>query len=986
MVFRSKITQKLRAFLPSSSRRPHIQQDLHSDYNANMDTSNADWHDSYLSRLLSARFMEILGLVLLICAVGIAASLLSFNPHDPSFNTATGTQPTNLLGRGGATLADSLIQWLGLGSIMPVLILLAWTWRLVRHHNLDKPLIRFIAAFLLCPAGALFVGTFQLVVPGLDVAWPASSGLSGQVGVSLAHRLLNVMTAEMGSMGNLVAIIIASLLVVLLIPFAMGLHSHEWRSVAYGIVTLVRWPLRALRQRQPNHPSQAPSDQHLYRPQAGGPTRNGAIATTGNSLPSGFLRRNLVRQDPRILPTSLETPSHLAASPAHPWMHPPQSPSPWQQPHENEASSSNPPKVPQPEPVEKPTNPYGEKLAHIYRDSDRPAPQPIVPTVDEDDFENEDTPSTPPQHTSKPSEGAADFLKRFISRTREDDPSPATQQAAPPLSNYLTPPPPETSAQQPSPTTPPIRTNSVGKVTEVAPPYPASGWLPPSLDLLNPPPASHLVGPSEESLKANAQLLESVLRDYGVQGTINEYRAGPVVTLYELEPAPGVRSSRVIGLADDIARTLAVLSVRIATVPGRNAIGIEVPNSTRETVYFPELLHSDEWKNGKSKLPLALGKDIAGEPVYADLAKMPHLLVAGTTGSGKSVGINAMILSLLYRLSPEDCRLIMIDPKILELSVYDGIPHLMTPVVTEPPKAVSALKWAVQEMDRRYRLMADHQVRNISGYNDRIRRLKASGKTPTRRVQTGFDPETGRPVFDEHRLTLEHLPYIVIVIDEMADLMMVAGKEIESSVLRLAQKARAAGVHVIMATQRPSVDVITGTIKANFPTRISFQVTNKYDSRTILGEQGAEQLLGRGDMLFMQGGSRITRVHGPFISDEEVEAVVADLRTKGEPVYNADVTADEEPEESAPSRSNSKSNSDSDGNSDLYQQAVELVVREQRASTSFVQRHLSIGYNRAANVIDQMEREGIISSANHVGRRNVLMSRSELEDSEDEET
>lgn len=343
-----------------------------------------------------------------------------------------------------------------------------------------------------------------------------------------------------------------------------------------------------------------------------------------------------------------------------------------------------------------------------------------------------------------------------------------------------------------------------------------------------------------------------------------------------------------------------------------------------------------------------------------------------------------MILSLLYRLSPEDCRLIMIDPKILELSVYDGIPHLMTPVVTEPPKAVSALKWAVQEMDRRYRLMADHQVRNISSYNDRIRRLKASGETPTRRVQTGFDPETGRPVFDEHRLPIEHLPYIVVVIDEMADLMMVAGKEIEASVLRLAQKARAAGVHVIMATQRPSVDVITGTIKANFPTRISFQVTNKYDSRTILGEQGGEQLLGRGDMLFMQGGARITRVHGPFISDEEVEAVVADLRTKGEPVYNADVTAEEEQEDTAPSRTSGRGN-DGDGNNEMYDKAVDLVVREQRASTSFVQRHLSIGYNRAANIIDQMESEGIISSANHVGRRNVLMDRSALNDQDDDE-
>ena len=418
-------------------------------------------------------------------------------------------------------------------------------------------------------------------------------------------------------------------------------------------------------------------------------------------------------------------------------------------------------------------------------------------------------------------------------------------------------------------------------------------WRFPPLSLLAPAPARSAIGaPSEEALQANARLLESVLSDYGVQGQIVEIRPGPVVTLYELEPAPGIRSARVIGLADDVARSLSVTAVRIATVSGRNVIGIEVPNARRETVYLSELLSSDEWgrHQGHGRLALALGKDISGSSIIADLARMPHLLVAGTTGSGKSVGINAMILSLLYKMSPDQCRLILIDPKMLELSVYEGIPHLMAPVVTEPKKAVVALKWTVREMERRYRAMSQLSVRNIGGYNERVADARAKGEVVTRRVQTGFDSETGKPIFEDQPLALEPLPFIVVVIDEMADLMMVAGKEIEVTVQRLAQMARAAGIHVVMATQRPSVDVITGTIKANFPTRISFTVISKFDSRTILGEQGAEQLLGQGDMLYMAGGGRITRVHGPFVSDKEVEEIVAYLREQGEPAYLDEVT------------------------------------------------------------------------------------------------
>ncbi|MEL0133609.1 MAG: DNA translocase FtsK 4TM domain-containing protein [Rhodobiaceae bacterium] len=492
--------------------------------------------------------------------------------------------------------------------------------------------------------------------------------------------------------------------------------------------------------------------------------------------------------------------------------------------------------------------------------------------------------------------------------------------------------------------------------------------LPPSRLLAAPGKAAS--GPSKQALEETAAQLEHVLGDFSVKGDITESRYGPVVTRHDLVPAPGTKSQRVISLADDIARSMSAVSVRVAVVPGQNVIGIELPNVDRQMVVLREIFDHAAWQEDGGDLPMALGKDIAGAPVIVDLAKMPHLLVAGTTGSGKSVGINAMILSLLYRHTPETCRMILVDPKMLELSVYDGIPHLLSPVVTEPSKAVTALKWAVREMESRYRNMAKLGVRNIAGYNQRVAEARADGEVLTRRVQTGFDAETGKPVFEEEILDLAPLPFIVVVIDEVADLMLVAGKEIEAAVQRLAQMARAAGIHVIMATQRPSVDVITGTIKANFPTRISFQVTSRIDSRTILGEQGAEQLLGRGDMLFMEGGGRVMRVHGPFVSDNEVEAVANFLRKQGEPDYNDKVVAEEEEAEAMAGATGDLLG----GGSSLYDQAVQLVVREQKASTSFVQRHLKIGYNRAATIIEEMEGNGIISAANHVGKREVLVT------------
>ncbi len=502
----------------------------------------------------------------------------------------------------------------------------------------------------------------------------------------------------------------------------------------------------------------------------------------------------------------------------------------------------------------------------------------------------------------------------------------------------------------------------------------------PSLSLLKPPPALPTRRIDAASLEQNARLLEGVLEDFGVRGRIGEVRPGPVVTMYELEPAPGIKASRVIGLADDIARSMSALSARVAVVPGKNVIGIELPNLTREMVSLSELLGSEAFESRNAVLPLVLGKDIAGEPVIADLAPMPHLLIAGTTGSGKSVGLNAMILSLLYRLTPAQCRLIMIDPKMLELSIYDGIPHLLAPVVTDPPKAIRALKWAVEQMEDRYRQMSAINVRSLANFNQKVLESKASGKPFVRRVQTGWDPETEAPIIEEEVLDFETLPLIVVVVDELADLMMTAGKEVEFLIQRLAQKARAAGIHLIMATQRPSVDVITGVIKANLPTRISFQVTSKIDSRTILGEQGAEQLLGKGDMLWMSGGKQLIRVHGPFVTDDEVEAVADHWRRQGMPAYVEAVTEDPTDIDGQWGLENGMGGGGraptGDDEADSYARAIEIIAAAQKASTSYLQRQLRVGYNNAARLIERMEADGFVSKPDHVGRREVLIDES----------
>jgi S-DNA-T family DNA segregation ATPase FtsK/SpoIIIE len=786
--------------------------------------------------LVRSRIARIGGLALGLCALTLLLALASYDPRDPSFDTATLQRATNIAGPVGATVADLLLQGFGVAAVLPGLAMLAWSWRIASFRGVGSLGGRVAATVAALPVLAAVIAGLPLPP---RVSWPTLAGPGGAIGSLFARDMLAIGHGAMGPVGAVLVWIIGCGLAGTLVLLALGLSAGEWRAAGVTAVGAARYSV------------------------SGGRVASAELRRLSGRL--GPLRRLLSRVARRA-----------AAPPFH------------AEPHFDQARAPEP--------------------AAIAEQEDRPAA------------------AAPPRAATR----------RVPPRQRSQ---PAIQESLP--------------LDEPR-------------------------WRFPSLSLLKPAPARSSVGPSEEAREANARLLEGVLSDYGVQGTIGENHPGPVVTLYELVPAPGIRSARVIGLADDVARSLSVTAVRIATVPGRNAIGIEVPNARRETVYLSEIMTSDTWRTYQGRLPLALGKDIGGAPVITDLSRMPHLMIAGTTGSGKSVGINAMILSLLYRMPPEQCRMILIDPKMLELSVYEGIPHLMAPVVTEPRKAVTALKWTVREMERRYRSMSQLGVRNIGNYNERVADARAKGEVISRRVQTGFDPDTGRPVFEEQPLALEPLPFIVVVVDEMADLMMVAGKEIEAAVQRLAQMARAAGIHVIMATQRPSVDVITGTIKANFPTRISFQVISKFDSRTILGEQGAEQLLGQGDMLFMQGGGRIERVHGPFVSDSEVEEVVKYLQSQGEPAYLDEVTEPDEDENgNTPALSASLG---ADGEKGLYEQAIAVVAREGKASTSFIQRHLNIGYNRAAKLIEQMEKDGVVGPANHVGRRDVLIRHSADED------
>ncbi|MGK9165710.1 DNA translocase FtsK 4TM domain-containing protein [Inquilinus limosus] len=842
---------------------------------------------------LRNRVRELSGLSIAVFGCGLLVALVSYDPTDPSWNTAKAGPAANLLGRPGAHLADLLIQTLGIGAFLLAVLPLFWAWRLMRHHALDRVWWRVTSLLF----GVLFLAAGLSPLPAIE-GWAERGSLGGAVGSMILRRISDTVILSAGPVATFWLALATGAFGLLLVLIALGLSSAEWQRV--GAVT-------------------------------------GAGARTGASI-TGSLLRALGRLLQWLGLRTLHGAGTVAASMMR-----------------REPAPAAPPAFAMPEagPTARPrfarANPPGPRIADPGAEpGEAPRPPLIIGggrTEPEDDL---------------PEEEDEDLIDLPSLRPVEEPRRPATP--PPPGSLQRVAP----AAIEPAPrrpATPPPRQTSF----ELAPPD--TYELPP-LDLLTlPDPSKRPAVADPRVLEQNAAALEQVLSDFGVRGSIVKVNPGPVVTLYELEPAPGTKSSRVIGLADDIARSMSAVSVRVAVVPGRNVIGIELPNQKREMVLLRELLGSDQMEKAGSKLGLVLGKDIGGGPIIADLARMPHLLVAGTTGSGKSVAINTMILSLLFRLPPDKVRFIMVDPKMLELSIYEGIPHLLAPVVTDPKKSVVALKWAVREMEDRYRSMSKVGVRNIEGYNQRLREAKAKGEVLTRRVQTGFDPDTGKPIFEDQPIDLTELPYIVIIVDEMADLMLVAGKDIEALIQRLAQMARAAGIHLIMATQRPSVDVITGTIKANFPTRISFQVTSKIDSRTILGEGGAEQLLGQGDMLYMAGGGRITRVHGPFVSDGEVEEVVRHLKAQGEPAYNDAVLEDQEDGGGFDSLG-----LDGEGGSgdDLYDQAVALVARERKASTSFIQRHLQIGYNRAARLIERMEQEGVVSPANHVGKREVL--------------
>ena len=887
-----------------------------------------------LAGVLKRRLVDGMGLVLLGLCVALALALASWSVKDPSLNHATATPVHNLLGAPGAVAADLLIQIFGLGAAALLIAPLAWSLRLLRWRGVG----RLGARVALWATGSWCASAAASALP-TTTKWPLPTGLGGVAGDALlgAVRMIGALAGPLGS--TLAGV-----------GFAMVAVATLAAACGFG-------------QGAPILPASADGGRAARstadRDDAAGddePSRAviwlGALAHGLMSAKANLKRRAVASEAPRlraVAPAYLDPrgPRPTAASPA--------------------ASIRR-------EPVFDPT-PASPARATSFEPFDRPESE-----MDADPRTPDATRSglTPTREDDPLPELAAGPMDRENDSTEEDviEVPPAARRISAPSPVRISTPSPARVA----PTAAPVRaartpSSRPSHPSHAQPGEPESYEFPP-LHLLAEP-KKQVATVSKDALEQNATLLESTLEDFGVRGEIINVRPGPVVTLYELEPAPGTKSSRVISLADDIARSMSAVSARVAVVPGRNVIGIELPNAKRETVYLRELLASQDFVDTKQKLALCLGKNIGGEPIIADLARMPHLLVAGTTGSGKSVAINTMILSLLYMHRPEQCRLIMVDPKMLELSVYDGIPHLLTPVVTDPKKAVIALKWAVREMEERYKKMSKLAVRNIDGFNARVAEAKEKHEVITRTVQTGFDRETGQAVYEDEIMDLEPLPYIVVIVDEMADLMMVAGKDIEGAIQRLAQMARAAGIHLIMATQRPSVDVITGTIKANFPTRISFQVTSKIDSRTILGEMGAEQLLGQGDMLYMMGGGRITRVHGPFVSDAEVEKVVDHLKSQGRPQYLDSVTSDEE----APSAGDdapvfdkgAMSAAFGDESADPYDQAVAVVLRDKKASTSYIQRRLGIGYNRAASIMERMENEGIVGPANHAGKREILL-------------
>jgi S-DNA-T family DNA segregation ATPase FtsK/SpoIIIE len=935
--------------------------------------------DQGTQAMLERRGRELLGLVLLAVALFFAAALASYSPQDPGWMVATDEPARNWMGRMGAAVASTLMVIGGLGAWGIPLVIGLWGGRFLLHRGAERAGSRAVFAVIAVAFGSVFAATH---VPGADWPHPAI-GLGGLFGDTVLGAILTVLPVGPGLGLRFLSLTFGAALVVMLL-YVTGFTRGELRAIGAfltlsTVVTYAR--LRALAGYGTAVAAQAAVQLHARHADrraaaaAAAPARGEVHFGRPEALRPATLRAERPQALPRPAADHAPRPGLLARLPGMiartPAAEPAQAAAAEDMTTDDRlrariadvirARTGAAPAAP---------SPIQAAIARREPPLNRRGPAPMIatPRSDEPPVSRVLPPTLPPLADSLTEdevfEGADVFDARAEDLEMVDD-LPPLPRAAPETRRLVQP-----TAKKPSPP-------SRQALAEAQPSLRFDGENPayelPPLALLASPATVKRHTLPEEQLEENARMLESVLDDYGVKGEIVSVRPGPVVTMYELEPAPGLKASRVIGLADDIARSMSALSARVSTVPGRSVIGIELPNATREKVVLREILAARDFGDSALRLPLALGKDIAGDPIVANLAKMPHLLIAGTTGSGKSVAINTMILSLLYKLTPEECRLIMIDPKMLELSVYDGIPHLLSPVVTDPKKAVVALKWVVGEMEDRYRRMSKMGVRNIEGYNGRVREALAKGETFKRTIQTGFDEDTGDPVFETEEDTPVAIPYIVVIVDEMADLMMVAGKEIEACIQRLAQMARASGIHLIMATQRPSVDVITGTIKANFPTRISFQVTSKIDSRTILGEQGAEQLLGMGDMLYMAGGGRISRIHGPFVSDEEVEEVVSHLKSFGPPAYMSGVV--EGPDEDSASDIDMVLGLGSGEASDdqLYDQAVAIVARDRKCSTSYIQRKLGIGYQKAARLVEKMEDQGVVTRANHVGKREILV-------------
>lgn len=935
--------------------------------------------DSTMQAAIEKRGKELIGIALICIGLLLAAIFASYTPDDPNWIVSTDGPVNNWLGRPGASIAASLFMVLGLGSWGFALAFLVWGVRFAAHRG-EERIIRFVFVPI-----AVFLLSFYTATLVPDAAWRAAhnaglGGFFGDMGIKFFLSFVPV-----GShLGIKLMSLIMAISVISLGTYALGFTRRDiqrgLRVSLIGVILVYSGAMNLLgrgavsavnaaRQNRENRVERQEIARQAHEAELAvelaaeptvAPVEPQIIADLVAADPVADERSSFLSRMPSLIRRPDPVPDYL------------------------------PEDMPEPELVEPQpvagfdVMPGSERIRAKIADAIKTRSQQAADLIPEPDLSltkgrgrkpdplvlDVTLPATelPPEPT----------LVAMPQTTLPPEPPVMATTALPLVEPVIAPPlpvaEPRKVVQNPIRKAPiPSRRAKAEAEPTLAFEDPTNGFELPPLNLLSSAVDVQHQHLSDDALAENARMLESVLDDYGVKGEIVSVRPGPVITMYELEPAPGLKASRVIGLADDIARSMAALSARVSTVPGRSVIGIELPNEHREKVALREILSSREFGDSHMKLPLALGKDIAGEPMVTDLSKMPHLLIAGTTGSGKSVAINTMILSLLYKLTPAECRLIMIDPKMLELSVYDGIPHLLSPVVTDPKKAVVALKWTVGEMEDRYRKMSKMGVRNIDGYNSRVKEALAKDEMFSRTVQTGFDDDTGEPMFETEEFAPETLPYIVVVVDEMADLMMVAGKEIEACIQRLAQMARASGIHLIMATQRPSVDVITGTIKANFPTRISFQVTSKIDSRTILGEMGAEQLLGMGDMLFMAGGAKIVRCHGPFVSDEEVEEIVTHLKAFGPPKYVSHVLSGPDEGRGSDIDLVLGLGGNTNGEDALYDTAVQIVIKDRKCSTSYIQRKLAIGYNKAARLVERMEDEQLVSPANHVGKRDILV-------------